>query len=214
MPPADRAPEFRADADGAWERTIAALGPMAERLAGSERVTKLHSSRQHPSYFRRSTGPGWALAGDAGHFKDPVTAQGIRDALRFGRLLGEAAAPVLESQGELDAALRSWEARRDRECLDMYQWSNLLGRPDPVSPLELEAYRALAADPREVLDVFSRVREPSQVFTLRRGAVWTARALRNGHDRRAVLRVARRDAGRQVAAWRERASLQRRAGEG
>jgi flavin-dependent dehydrogenase len=214
MPPADRAPEFRADPDGAWERTIAALGPMAERLAGSERVTKLHSSRQHPSFFRHSTGPGWALAGDAGHFKDPVTAQGIRDALRFGRLLGEAAAPVLDGAPGLDAALRSWEGQRDRECFDMYQWSNLLGRADPVSPLELEAYRALAADPREILDVFSRVREPSEVFTLRRGLAWTGRALRNGHSRRRVLRVAARDAGRQAAAWRERAGALRRAGEG
>jgi hypothetical protein len=58
------------------------------------------------------------------------------------------------------------------------------------------------------------VREPSEVFTLRRGLAWTGRALRNGHSRRRVLRVAARDAGRQAAAWRERAGALRRAGEG
>jgi 2-polyprenyl-6-methoxyphenol hydroxylase-like FAD-dependent oxidoreductase len=32
-------------------------------------------------FFRRPTGPGWALVGDAGHFKHPGTAQGIADAV-------------------------------------------------------------------------------------------------------------------------------------
>ena len=32
-------------------------------------------------YYRSAAGPGWALVGDAGHFKHPTTAQGIGDAL-------------------------------------------------------------------------------------------------------------------------------------
>ena len=28
-----------------------------------------------PNFFRRSHGPGWALVGDAGYNKDPITAQ-------------------------------------------------------------------------------------------------------------------------------------------
>ena len=64
------------------------------------------------SYFRRSSGPGWALPGDAGHFKDPVTAQGIRDALRFGRLLGEAVAPGARRPGARSTArCARWERR-------------------------------------------------------------------------------------------------------
>ena len=31
---------------------------------------------------RRAGGPGWALVGDAGYFRDPLTAHGITDALR------------------------------------------------------------------------------------------------------------------------------------
>jgi 2-polyprenyl-6-methoxyphenol hydroxylase-like FAD-dependent oxidoreductase len=34
-----------------------------------------------PGHIRDCAGPGWALVGDAGHFKDPVTAHGITDAL-------------------------------------------------------------------------------------------------------------------------------------
>ena len=201
MPPARRAPEFRADPMRAWEDTIAALGPMGDRLAGSSLTTKLHISHEHPSFFRRSAGPGWALTGDAGHFKDPVTAQGIRDALRFGRLLGEAVAPVVDNPARLLAAMRDWERRRDRECFEMYQWSNLLGRDDAVSPVEREAYLTLAESPREILDVFSRVRDPSDVFTARRGAVWTGRALRKTTGRRAaVMGIALRDGSRALAA--------------
>ena len=32
-------------------------------------------------FFRTPTGPGWALVGDACHFKHPATAQGIGDAV-------------------------------------------------------------------------------------------------------------------------------------
>ena len=32
-------------------------------------------------FFRPAAGPGWALVGDAGHFKHPATAQGISDAI-------------------------------------------------------------------------------------------------------------------------------------
>ncbi|MBX4384470.1 oxidoreductase, partial [Mycobacterium tuberculosis] len=76
----------------------------------------------------RSAGPGWALPGDAGHFKDPVTAQGIRDALRYGRLLGEQAAPMLDDTHALDAAVTAWERERVAECLEIFQWTNRLAR--------------------------------------------------------------------------------------
>ncbi len=40
--------------------------------------------------FRRAHGPGWALVGDAGYFKDPFAAHGISDAFRDAELLTEA----------------------------------------------------------------------------------------------------------------------------
>src|SRR3954452_11360106 len=40
-------------------------------------------------YFRRPTGPGWALLGDALHFKHPGTAQGIGDAVAQAVRVGE-----------------------------------------------------------------------------------------------------------------------------
>jgi flavin-dependent dehydrogenase len=43
-----------------------------------------------PGYLRQCHGAGWALVGDAGYFKDPLTAHGITDALRDADLLSHA----------------------------------------------------------------------------------------------------------------------------
>ena len=40
--------------------------------------------------FRKPHGPGWALVGDAGYFKDPFAAHGISDAFRDAELLTDA----------------------------------------------------------------------------------------------------------------------------
>jgi hypothetical protein len=63
-----------------------------------------------------------------------------------------------------------------------------------MTPLEVEMYRAAAADPdiaRRVLDVFSRTRRPTQALQVRQGLALGARAMRRrGVDRREVLRGA------------------------
>jgi flavin-dependent dehydrogenase len=208
MPPVERAAGLGARVQDEYERTIAAIPGLAERVAGARPVTKVRAATDTTSYFRRSSGAGWALAGDAGHFKDPVTAQGIRDALRYGRLLGEAAAPVLDDERALDGALRAWERRRERECLETYQWTNRLGRAEAMTPLEVEMYRSMAGDPdltRSLLDVFTRLRTPSQVAGPRRGLALTARALaRRGADRGAILRRAGGELRAAAAEWLER----------
>lgn len=214
MPPVGRAEEFRADAEAAFAAAIDRVPAFAERLTGCTRQSRVYTSVSHPSYFRHSHGPGWALAGDAGHFKDPVTAQGIRDALRFGRLLGEAAAPHLDDPAALDAALAGWEADRDAQCLPMYQWANGLGLAETISPIEYTAYRWFADDPAratELLDVFSRRREPTRVFTPARLLHWVATAARDPRvQNRELWRTLRRDLGREAARAYQAAMFTRR----
>lgn len=66
------------------------LPVMAEVLAGSRIATPavLHAGAK--GFVRRAVGPGWALVGDAGYFKDPLTAHGITDALRDAEMLTSA----------------------------------------------------------------------------------------------------------------------------
>ncbi len=214
MPPIRRADDYRADSLAAFEATIGRVPPFAKRLAGCTRVSKILISYSHPSYFRHSHGPGWALAGDSGHFKDPVTAQGIRDALRFGRLLGEAAAPFLDEPERLDRALKDWEFDRDAQCLPMYQWANLLGRDDAVSPIEFAAYRWFAARPdglTELTDAFNRVVSPQRVFSPTRVMRWAAAAAREPATARGDLfATIRRDVRREAERIVEQRMFERR----
>jgi 2-polyprenyl-6-methoxyphenol hydroxylase-like FAD-dependent oxidoreductase len=77
---------------------------------------KLRAFAGEPGFLRRSAGPGWALVGDAGYFRDPITAHGITDALRDAELLARA---ILEGA---DSAIANYQAQRDalvRPLLDV-----------------------------------------------------------------------------------------------
>ncbi len=79
-------------------RAIDGLLPaMSEELGGFDPETGLITFRGEPGFVRQSVGPGWALVGDAGYFKDPITAHGITDALRDAEIL---AAAVLAGRPE------------------------------------------------------------------------------------------------------------------
>jgi flavin-dependent dehydrogenase len=167
MPPLGRAPAFDADRGGEYHRTIEAIPGLAERLTDCTRVSRIIGATDLTSYFRRSTGPGWALPGDSGHFKDPITAQGIRDALRFGRLLAEHTAAALDDPNRLDHALRDWERQRDDECRETYDWTNFVARAEPIGPLDIALYSHFAQPEHahELLDLHSRILRPSEVLT-------------------------------------------------
>lgn len=76
--------------------------------------TRLQGFGGHAGFFRRSHGPGWALVGDAGYFKDPLTSHGITDALRDAELL---AAAIDDGS---DAALADYQRRRDAASSDLF----------------------------------------------------------------------------------------------
>ena len=74
--------------------------------------------RGAPALLRRAHGPGWALVGDAGWWKDPLATHGITDALRDAELLARAV--VAHRGGVPEAqALDEYEATRDRIARSM-----------------------------------------------------------------------------------------------
>ena len=83
--------KVRGDASVAYRRLLREVCPeLAERLDDATQLETVHGFGGHPGFIKRSTGPGWALVGDAGYFKDPATAHGITDALRDAELLARA----------------------------------------------------------------------------------------------------------------------------
>jgi len=83
--------EIQHDPPSAYRRLIRDVSPAFEaRLYGARRVEPVRGFGGHVGFIKRGYGPGWALVGDAGYFKDPLTAHGITDALRDAELLTRA----------------------------------------------------------------------------------------------------------------------------
>jgi flavin-dependent dehydrogenase len=169
MGAAEEATRAKSDPEGYWADKMAQHPRMAARAEGMTDLTPLASTGATSAYFRASSGPGWALLGDAGHFKDPVIGQGQRDAMWSGRVLAETVSPLLDDAAELDRALRQWEQRRDRECLPSYHFGNIETRVEPVAPVFAELVRRAPVSPTPDLgDLFGRARSMPQVLSLPR----------------------------------------------
>jgi 2-polyprenyl-6-methoxyphenol hydroxylase-like FAD-dependent oxidoreductase len=65
---------------------------LAREVGLAERVGNFRGFAGELGFMRRCWGPGWALVGDAGYFRDPITAHGITDAFIDAELLSRAVA--------------------------------------------------------------------------------------------------------------------------
>ena len=87
---------------------------LARSIDAVQPVGTLRAFPGQPGWIRTSAGPGWALVGDAGYFKDPITAHGITDALRDAELLARAVLEAPRSRHAQLKAVRDYERTRDR----------------------------------------------------------------------------------------------------
>ena len=84
--------ELQGAAHTAYHRFIrSAFDAVDRRLRSARPIEAVRGFAGQHGYIRQGCGPGWALVGDAGYFKDPLTAHGITDALRDAELLARAA---------------------------------------------------------------------------------------------------------------------------
>jgi len=119
--------EIQADTAAGFHRVMEECSTLLfEEMKAGQPAEKYRAFPGHPGILRQSHGPGWALVGDAGYFKDPITAHGITDALCDAELLARAV-----SRGS-DEALVEYQSRRDALCHDLseitdriasYDWS-------------------------------------------------------------------------------------------
>jgi 2-polyprenyl-6-methoxyphenol hydroxylase-like FAD-dependent oxidoreductase len=112
---------YRADIDGTHRRIVGSIRPsLAERMDAGTRDDRWVGTGDLPNFFRKPYGPGWALVGDAGYHKDPVTGYGITDSLRDSETLAEALVAGLSGRAGLDEALAGYEQKRNEFALPMY----------------------------------------------------------------------------------------------
>lgn len=111
-------PMFRGGLNEVAPELARRLAAEASRDPSSAAGPRLRAFAGERGFLRRASGPGWALVGDAGAFRDPITAHGITDALRDAGWLAEAVA-----RGT-DRALADYQARRDDAALDLMRLSD------------------------------------------------------------------------------------------
>jgi flavin-dependent dehydrogenase len=134
----------RADIEGSLLATFDAHAPgLAERVQAGRREERLIGSGDLTNFFRRPYGPGWALVGDAGYHKDPITAQGISDAFRDADLLAAALDHTLGGARPETEALAAYQYARDEAVRPMYEHTYQLAALEPPPPEMQELLEAL-----------------------------------------------------------------------
>src|SRR5215208_1299587 len=100
--------------DATYRSLLAEAAPeLARSIGAAPPVGPLRAFPGQPGWIRASAGPGWALVGDAGYFKDPITAHGITDALRDAELLARVVLEAPRGRPSQLKALREYEGIRD-----------------------------------------------------------------------------------------------------
>jgi 2-polyprenyl-6-methoxyphenol hydroxylase-like FAD-dependent oxidoreductase len=110
VPPARYKAELAQGLQGVFRWVLRQVSStLADELEGASLESRIWPFAGRRGFIRQAGGPGWALVGDGGYFKDPLTAHGITDALRDAELLADAAAEGTEAAlaryGEIRDAL-------------------------------------------------------------------------------------------------------------
>jgi 2-polyprenyl-6-methoxyphenol hydroxylase-like FAD-dependent oxidoreductase len=151
--------EFRAnrkDIEGNFFAAVELAPEFAERMRAARRESKFIGSAELPGYFRKPFGPGWALLGDAGYHKNPITAMGINDAFRDAELLAGAVDDALSGRRTYEEGMTDYQQARDREALPVYEFTDDFAQLQPPPP-EMQQLLAAMRGNQAAMDGFVSV---------------------------------------------------------
>ena len=118
--PLSEFPAFRAGVEDYFYSVLQMAPAFAERVRAGKREERFLGTADLPNFFRKPYGPGWALVGDAGYHKDPITARGISDAFRDAELLSDALDDTFSGRVPENRALAGYESKRNEAATPSY----------------------------------------------------------------------------------------------
>jgi 2-polyprenyl-6-methoxyphenol hydroxylase-like FAD-dependent oxidoreductase len=136
---------------GVLESVLADACPdTAARVRAASAPPGVRTFTGQPGFLRRASGPGWALVGDAGYWKDPLTAHGLTDALRDAELLTRAVIAAASGDVGEATAFAEYQETRDRLSLPLFDVTDAIASQRwtdaDIGPLLLELSAAMAAE--------------------------------------------------------------------
>jgi flavin-dependent dehydrogenase len=131
--PAAEVAAFKSDVEANYLATLEMAPAFAERVRGATREDRFHLGSV-PNFFRKPFGPGWALVGDAGYNKDPITAQGISDAFLDAERCAAAIDDTFAGRKPFADAMSGYQQARDAHALPIYDFTTQLATLEPPPP--------------------------------------------------------------------------------
>lgn len=155
--PSSRFHEVRSDVEGHVSKVLESTPTVADRLNDARRAEKWIGTAGVPNYFRRPFGPGWALVGDAGYDRDPITAQGISDAFIDAEALATALDDGWSGRRPLDDGLAAHQESRDQRAKPLYDFTCQLALLEPPPPMMQRLFLALRGNQEATNQFYSAI---------------------------------------------------------
>lgn len=95
--------------ESSYLESLQAIPEVWARLKNARRVTDIVGVKGIQNGYRTPYGDGWALVGDAVHYKDPVDGQGIYDALLGSKILAQAIQKWKQEHCSWDEAMKFYQ---------------------------------------------------------------------------------------------------------
>ena len=143
------------DIEGTYLDVFKLTPAFAERVKDARREARFMGAAV-PNYFRKPYGPGWALVGDAGYNKDPITAQGITDAFRDAEACVTALDDAFTGARSFDEAMAGYQRARDEHVLAMYEFTCELAMLEPPPPQMQQLFGAIHGN-QKAMDGFAQM---------------------------------------------------------
>jgi len=164
----DRFRAARGDIETRYFDVLRRAAPeLAEQVANAERADDKIYLGSTRNFFRKASGPGWALLGDAHYTKDPCTAQGITDAFCDAELLAETLDQALRRERDLSEALAEYEKATVEWATPFYELTCQMATFAPPPPDMLAIYTALQGNQADIDSFIGLITEavsPAQFF--------------------------------------------------
>jgi 2-polyprenyl-6-methoxyphenol hydroxylase-like FAD-dependent oxidoreductase len=116
--------DYKKDIEGTFYATLDSISAeFAARVRAGKPTERWIGTADVPNFFAKPSGPGWALVGDAGYHRDPITGLGIAEAFRDTELLAEAIDETLSGRKSWDKAGAEYQRKRDEAAMPAYEFT-------------------------------------------------------------------------------------------
>jgi flavin-dependent dehydrogenase len=146
---------YKADVEANYLKTLELAPEFADRVRGATRQERFAGGAV-PNFFRKPYGPGWALVGDAGYNKDPITAQGISDAFRDAELCSAALDETFDGGRSFEDAMSAYHRTRDAQVLPIYEFTTQLATLEAPPP-EMQQLLGAVHGNQDAMDAFASI---------------------------------------------------------